>query len=186
MRAWVDQDLAALDAFLAPDFALVIGNAPAACVSRAEWLAMIPRYVCTRFAYHDVQCRGLDELVLMSAVAGPPRRVDDIDRSGRSTSPTLAAARHRLAVTTSYLDPRRTGRRAGADVARDHRQPLGARNAGGGRIADDQGEVGREEGVERGESVPHLEARIQRSDAARTAAKSVSVGWGIAGLYGRV
>lgn len=83
MRAWVDQDVAALDAFLAPDFTLIIGNAPAACVSRAEWLAMIPRYVCTRFAYHEVQCRALDDLVMMSAIADFDATVDDADRSGR-------------------------------------------------------------------------------------------------------
>ena len=83
MRAWVDQDLAALDSFLAPDFTLIIGNAPAACVSRAAWLAMVPRYLCTRFAYHDVQCRGLDDLVLMSAVADQQASVDGVDRSGR-------------------------------------------------------------------------------------------------------
>ncbi len=83
MRAWLDQDVAALDAFLAPDFALVIGNAPAQCVSRADWLAMIPRYVCTRFAYHDVQLRGVDGLVLMSAIAEQQASVDGIDRSGR-------------------------------------------------------------------------------------------------------
>jgi ketosteroid isomerase-like protein len=83
MRAWVDQDLAALDAFLAPDFTLVIGNAPVACVSRTDWLAMIPRYVCTHFAYHDVQLRALDGLVLMSAIAEQRASVDGVDRSGR-------------------------------------------------------------------------------------------------------
>lgn len=83
MRAWVDQDLAALDGFLAPDFTLVIGNAPGACVSRAEWLAMVPRYVCTRFAYHDVQLRALDDLVVMSAIAEQQASVDETDRSGR-------------------------------------------------------------------------------------------------------
>src|SRR6476620_4378861 len=83
MRAWVDQDLAALDGFLAPDFTLVIGNAPAASVARADWLAMVPRYLCTRFAYHDVQCRALDDLVLMSAVAAQQASVDGVDRSGR-------------------------------------------------------------------------------------------------------
>lgn len=83
MRAWVDQDLAALDRFLAPDYTLVIGNAPANIVSRAEWLSMIPRYVCTRFAYRDVQCRALDGLVLMSAIAEQQASVDGIDRSGR-------------------------------------------------------------------------------------------------------
>ena len=83
MRAWVDQDLAALDSFLAPDFTLIIGNAPAARVSRAEWLAMVPRYVCTRFAYHDAQLRSLDDLVLMSAVADFDATIDTVDRSGR-------------------------------------------------------------------------------------------------------
>lgn len=83
MRAWVDQDLGRLDAFLAPDFALIIGNAPGACVSRGDWLAMVPRYVCTRFAYHDVQCRALDDLVLMSAIAEQQASVDGADRSGR-------------------------------------------------------------------------------------------------------
>jgi ketosteroid isomerase-like protein len=82
MRAWVDQDLAALDAFLAPDFTLIIGNAPAALVPRGDWLAMIPRYVCTRFAYHDAQLRALDDLVLMSAIAEQRASVDGIDRSG--------------------------------------------------------------------------------------------------------
>lgn len=83
MRAWVDQDLAALDGFLAPDYTLIIGNAATARVSRAEWLAMIPRYVCTRFAYHEVQCRALDDLVLMSAIADFDASVDGVDRSGR-------------------------------------------------------------------------------------------------------
>ena len=83
MRAWLDGEIAALDGFLAPDFALVIGNAPAACVSRAEWLAMIPRYLCTAFAYHDVQLRGLGDLVLMSAIAEQQASVDGADRSGR-------------------------------------------------------------------------------------------------------
>jgi hypothetical protein len=83
MRAWVDQDLAALDGFLAPDFTLVIGNAPGACVSHGEWLAMVPRYVCTRFAYHDVQLRALDDLVVMSAISEQQASVDGVGRSGR-------------------------------------------------------------------------------------------------------
>lgn len=83
MAAWVDQDLAALDFFLAPDFTLIIGNAPAALVSRSDWLATVPRYVCTRFAYRDVQCRALDDLVLMSAIADFDASVDGVDRSGR-------------------------------------------------------------------------------------------------------
>lgn len=83
MRAWVEQDIGRLDAALAPDFTLIIGNAPAACVPRADWLAMVPRYVCTRFAYHDVQCRALDDLVVMSAIADFDAAVDGADRSGR-------------------------------------------------------------------------------------------------------
>lgn len=83
MTAWVDQDLGALDAFLAPDYALVIGNAPSALISRAEWLAMVPRYVATRFAYHDVQLRALDDLVVMSAIQEQQASVDGDDRSGR-------------------------------------------------------------------------------------------------------
>jgi len=83
MKAWLDQDLAALDAFLAPDFTLIIGNAPVALVPRADWLAMVPRYLCTRFAYQDVQCRGLDDLVVMSAIAEQQASVDGVDRSGR-------------------------------------------------------------------------------------------------------
>lgn len=83
MTAWVDQDLAALDGFLAPDYALVIGNAPSARIARAEWLAMVPRYVATHFAYHDVQLRALDELVVMSAIQEQKASVDGADRSGR-------------------------------------------------------------------------------------------------------
>lgn len=82
MRAWVDQDLAELDRSLAPDFTLIIGNAPAAVMPRATWLAMVPRYRCTRFAYRDVQLRSLDEMVLMSAIAEQVASVDEIDRSG--------------------------------------------------------------------------------------------------------
>lgn len=82
MRAWVDQDVAVLETSLAPDFTLIIGNAPGNIVTRAQWLAMIPRYVCTRFAYRDVQLRTLDALVLMSAIADFDASVDRVDRSG--------------------------------------------------------------------------------------------------------
>ena len=83
MKAWLEQDLGALDSFLAPDFTLIIGNAPAARVSRADWLAMVPRYVCTEFAYHDVQLRALDAMVMMSAIGEQRATVDGVDRSGR-------------------------------------------------------------------------------------------------------
>ena len=82
MQAWIDQDMAVLDASLAPDFTLIIGNAPGGCVTRAEWLAMVARYVCSRFAYRDVQTRALDALVLMSAIADFDASVDGVDRSG--------------------------------------------------------------------------------------------------------
>ncbi|MEO8175459.1 MAG: hypothetical protein ABI626_02220 [Sphingomicrobium sp.] len=43
---------------------------------------MVPRYVCTHLAYHEAQCRALDELVVMSAIAEQTASVDGADRSG--------------------------------------------------------------------------------------------------------
>src|SRR5437764_9815229 len=69
MRAWMEQDQATLEECLAPDFTLIASVAPTHAVDRAQWLAVAPRYVCTDFAYRDVQFRDVGGLVLMSSIA---------------------------------------------------------------------------------------------------------------------
>ena len=48
MQAWMDQDRATLDAFLGPDFALLVSTVPDRPMERAEWLeTAVTAYVCT-------------------------------------------------------------------------------------------------------------------------------------------
>lgn len=82
MRAWMEQDAAALEAILAPEYSLIISSAPEYLFDRAQWLATAPRYICTRFAYRGVQFRQLDGLVVMSSIADQQATMDGFDRSG--------------------------------------------------------------------------------------------------------
>ena len=85
MRAWMDQDRATLDGFLAPDFALIVSTMPNKAFERSDWLeTAVTAYVCTHFAYEDVHCRSISsDLVAMSAIANFDATIDGIDRSGR-------------------------------------------------------------------------------------------------------
>jgi hypothetical protein len=85
MRAWMEQDLPALDSILAPDYALVIATMPERRFERQDWLATaIGTYLCTRFTYEHVQMRQLaDDMVVMSAVADMHATMAGHDRSGR-------------------------------------------------------------------------------------------------------
>lgn len=85
MQAWMDQDRAALDEFLAPDFALIISTVPTKPFQRADWLdTAVTAYVCTRFAYEDVHCRRISaDVVAMSAIANFDAAIGGVDRSGR-------------------------------------------------------------------------------------------------------
>ncbi len=85
MQAWMKQDRATLDAFLAPDFALIVSTVPTKPFERSNWLeTAVTSYVCTRFAYEDAHCRRVsDDLVAMSAIADFDATIGGIDRSGR-------------------------------------------------------------------------------------------------------
>jgi uncharacterized protein DUF4440 len=85
MQSWIDQDRAALEEFLAPDYALVISSVPLHVFVRANWLeTAVGPYVCTRFSYDAVQVRDLGNgTAVMSAIADFDATMDGIDRSGR-------------------------------------------------------------------------------------------------------
>ena len=85
MQAWMDQDRATLDAYLGPDFALIVSTVPTKPFERTDWIdTAVTAYVCTRFAYEDVLCRRVSgDLVAMSAIANFDATIAGIDRSGR-------------------------------------------------------------------------------------------------------
>jgi ketosteroid isomerase-like protein len=85
MQAWIDQDLAALEEFLAPDYSLVVSSVPGHVFDRANWLqTAVGPYVCTRLSYEGVQVRDLgDGLAVMSGIADFDATMAGIDRSGR-------------------------------------------------------------------------------------------------------
>jgi ketosteroid isomerase-like protein len=85
MQAWMDQDRATLDAFLAPDFELIVSTVPTKPFRRSDWLeTAVTAYVCTRFVYEDAHCRPIsDDLVAISAIADFDATIGGIDRSGR-------------------------------------------------------------------------------------------------------
>ena len=85
MQAWMDQDRATLDAFLGPDFALIVSTVPTIPFEHSDWLeTAVTAYVCTRFAYEDVHCRRISsDLIAMSAIADFDASIGGVDRSGR-------------------------------------------------------------------------------------------------------
>ncbi|MCA1597671.1 MAG: nuclear transport factor 2 family protein [Chloroflexi bacterium] len=85
MQAWMDQDRATLDAFLGPDFALIVSTVPTKPFERSDWLeTAVTAYVCTRFTYEGVHCRRISgDLVAMSAIADFDATIGGVDRSGR-------------------------------------------------------------------------------------------------------
>ena len=84
MQAWMEQDRATLDAFLGPDFALIVSTVPTKPFERSGWLeTAVTAYICTRFAYEDVHCRRISgDLVAMSAIADFDATIGGVDRSG--------------------------------------------------------------------------------------------------------
>ena len=85
MRAWQDQDRSALEALLAPDFALVVATAPHYQFDREDWIDLaVGTYRCIRFAYEHIQFHRLtDDIVAMSAIADFDATLGKQDRSGR-------------------------------------------------------------------------------------------------------
>jgi len=83
MQAWVNQDRAALEDSLAPDFALTVSANPTQPMHRDRWLATCDIYTCTSFAYRDVEVRELAPgLAVMSSVADQQASLNGVDRSG--------------------------------------------------------------------------------------------------------
>ena len=83
MNAWVEQDRGVLEDSLAPDYALIVSAMAERRMDRDLWLATCDRYVCSRFAYRDVQVRELAPgLAVMSAVGDQVASMGEIDRSG--------------------------------------------------------------------------------------------------------
>lgn len=85
MQAWMDQDRPTLDAFLGPDFTLIVSTVPTKPLGRSDWLGTaVTAYVCTRFAYDGVHCRRIsDDVIAMSAIADFDATIGGVDRSGR-------------------------------------------------------------------------------------------------------
>lgn len=85
MQGWIDQDRAALEEFLAPDYALVISSVPEHVFDRANWLdTAVGPYVCTRLSYEGVRVGDLGNgMAVMSAIADFDATMAGIDRSGR-------------------------------------------------------------------------------------------------------
>lgn len=85
MKAWMGQDRAALEPFMADDFALIVSTVPDLSFERENWLqTAVTAYVCTRFAYENVQLRRVgDDMIAMSSIADFDATMAGVDRSGR-------------------------------------------------------------------------------------------------------
>ena len=85
MEGWIAQDRAALEPFMTDDFALIISTVPELSFARENWLqTAVSAYVCTRFAYENIQCRRVaDDMIAMSSIADFDATMAGIDRSGR-------------------------------------------------------------------------------------------------------
>ena len=85
MRAWQDQDRAALEEVLAPDYSLVVASAPHYHFDRDDWIDLaVGPYRCSRFSYENVQFHRLSaDVVAMSATADFDSTLGQQDRSGR-------------------------------------------------------------------------------------------------------
>lgn len=83
MKAWVDQDRAALEDSLAPDFALIVSANSGQPMARDRWLATCSVYTCSSFAYRDIEVREVArDIAVMSSIAEQKARLGDTDRSG--------------------------------------------------------------------------------------------------------
>ena len=85
MNGWIAQDRAALEPFMAADYALIVSTVPELSFERENWLqTAVSAYVCTRFAYENVQLRRVaDDMIVMSSIADFDATMAGIDRSGR-------------------------------------------------------------------------------------------------------
>ena len=83
MQAWMDQDRAALEMLLAPDYSLIVSSLPEQRFDREAWLnTAVGPYRCTKFGYRHVQVRELGSLAIFSAIADQEAELGGADRSG--------------------------------------------------------------------------------------------------------
>jgi ketosteroid isomerase-like protein len=83
MQAWMDQDQAALERLLAPDYNLIVSSLPDQPFDREAWLkTALGPYRCTKFDYRNVQVRDLGSVAAFSAIADQEAQLEGADRSG--------------------------------------------------------------------------------------------------------
>jgi ketosteroid isomerase-like protein len=83
MQAWMDQDRAALEVLLAPDYSLIVSSLPDQRFDRKTWLdTAMGSYRCTKFGYRNVQVRDLGSVAAFSAIADQVAQLGGTDRSG--------------------------------------------------------------------------------------------------------
>lgn len=82
--AWVAGDAAALEQYLAPDYALIVSAAPTQHLDRAHWLGIAcARYKAAEFEYRDIQVRHLgDGIAAMSSIANFKAEIDRLPGNG--------------------------------------------------------------------------------------------------------
>ena len=85
MDAWMAQDRAALEPYMADDYVLIVSSVPQHRVDRETWLrTATSAYRCTRFAYEGIQMRRIaDGVIAMSSITDFDAVMDNVDRSGR-------------------------------------------------------------------------------------------------------
>ena len=85
MQAWIDKDGTTLEALLAPDFALVYGDAATHRFERAAWLELaLGDYHCHSITYHNVKVRRITaDVVVMSSIAEIDADIIGEERTGK-------------------------------------------------------------------------------------------------------
>jgi ketosteroid isomerase-like protein len=82
MQAWIDQDLESIERILAPEFMLVVSSMPDKPVTRAQWIAMLPRYTARSFDYDNMLVRLFGQTAVTSSLGtAGGAQVDGADRS---------------------------------------------------------------------------------------------------------
>lgn len=88
-RAYQSKDINLLEQLLAPEYALTVSARPSDPISRADWLALIPKYNVQTFEIRGVQVRclreaipGRCELAAVSSINTQKADVGGQDRSG--------------------------------------------------------------------------------------------------------
>ena len=80
MQAWKDNDIAFLEKVLAPDFRLLTSELW--IMSREQWLANIPNYICEEFAFKEMEVREYGNTGIVQSVYFQKANFKGQDRSG--------------------------------------------------------------------------------------------------------